>query len=235
MKFLLSLLLTLASAGLSFASSPAPFADGERVVFLGDSITRGGGWHSAVALYYATRFPNQHNIWINAGISGDTAAGALERLEWDVLNHKPDTVVIMFGMNEASRPDLPGLIGSDARVELYRKNVEALLERLKQENVKVVLCAPSPYDSGVKLETAGKPEVAAALARISKVARELADKHGVGFVDFFTPMSKIGADFQKTNPAFTIIGKDRIHPGEMGSTVMASLFLHKFITSGESA
>jgi len=225
MKFLLPLLLTLASAGLSFAANPAPFADGERVVFLGDSITRGGGWHSALALYYATRFPNQRNTWINAGISGDTAAGALDRLEWDVLSHKPDTVVIMFGMNEASRPDLPGPIGSDERVELYRKNVESLLERFKQAKVKVVLCAPSPYDSGVKLETAGKPEVAAALARISKAARELADKHGVGFVDFFTPMSKIGADFQKTNPAFTIIGKDRVHPGEMGSTVMASIFL----------
>ena len=118
--FTTALLILGTFLSVAHAVSPAPFADGERVLFLGDSITRAGGWHSQIATFYATRFPERRITWLNAGISGDTAAGAVQRLQWDVLDRKPSTVVVMFGMNEAARPDLSGAIGSEKRVELYR-------------------------------------------------------------------------------------------------------------------
>lgn len=215
----------LQSAQSSSAAKVSPFADGERVLFLGDSITRGGAWYSLIGLYYATRFPNQKNTWINAGISGDTASGALQRLDWDVLAHKPDTVVIMFGMNECARPDLPGAIGSDERVALYRKSMNDLIVALKRAGVRIVLCTPSPYDATVQFPGEVKPEINAALTKCAQIARELGQKYRIPVVDFNEPMNRIAAEFQKTNPTFTLIGNDRVHPGELGNTLMGALFL----------
>ena len=86
-----------------------PFNNGERVLFLGDSITRAGGWHSIISLFYETRFPERRVTWLNAGISGDTATGALKRLKWDVLDRKPSRVVIMFGINDVNIFQYDGL------------------------------------------------------------------------------------------------------------------------------
>lgn len=209
----------------AYAAEPSQFKDGEKVLFLGDSITRAGGWYSMVSLFYETRFPDRHITWMNAGISGDTAAGALQRLQWDILDRKPDTVVIMFGMNEAGRPDLPGKIGSEDRVKLYHDTMVELVSKLKKAGVQVVLCTPSPSEATAQLPTEAKPEINAGLTRIAQVARELAAEYGLPLVDFNGPMNKIAVDFQKTNPSFTLIGNDRTHPGELGSTLMGSLFL----------
>lgn len=76
----LSLLFALALPARAAAPIPA-FQDGDRVLFLGDSITRAGPWHSLISLYYETRFPERNIEWHNAGISGDTAEGALRRLD----------------------------------------------------------------------------------------------------------------------------------------------------------
>jgi lysophospholipase L1-like esterase len=222
-----AILLCLTSAR---AAAPAVFADGERVLFLGDSITRSGGWHSSISLFYATRFPDKRITWLNAGISGDTSAGALERVQWDVLDRKPDTVVIMLGMNDAARDDLPkelgmGEVGSEERVAAFAKNMRELIVQLTAAKVNVILCTPSPYDATVKLNTPGNPDANQALTHMAAVCRELATEFGVALVDFNGPMNAIHTAYQKTKPTFTLIGGDRVHPGTWGNTVMAHLFL----------
>ena len=226
-KFLAAFLLfaLILATGPLRAVDPAAFADGERVMFLGDSISRSGNWHSLISLFYETRFSGRHITWLNAGISGDTAAGALQRLQWDVLDRKPSTVVIMFGMNECGRSDLPGLIGSDQRVALFRNSMIELVQQLKKAAIHVVLCTPSPSEATAILPTEAKPEINAALTRCAKEARRLAEEQRIPLVDFNGPMNRITADFQKTNPSFTLIGNDRTHPCELGCTVMAYLFL----------
>ncbi len=212
------------------AAAGSLFADGERVLFLGDSITRAGGWHSQIALFYATRFLDRRITWLNAGISGDTSGGAVQRLQWDVLAREPDTVVIMLGMNDAARDDLPGElgmgeVGSDERVAEFAKNMRALVEKLRANGVNVILCTPSPYDVTVKVAAASHAAANDALTRMAAICRELAAEFDLPMVDFNGPMNAIGADYQKTNPNFTLIGGDRVHPGALGNTLMAHLFL----------
>ena len=57
----------------AFAQTVKPFKEGERAVFLGNSITDGGHYHSYIWLYYMTRFPDMPIRVFNGGIGGDTA------------------------------------------------------------------------------------------------------------------------------------------------------------------
>ena len=90
----------LALAAALSALPPQPFVDGDVVCFLGDSITHGGLYHKDIADFYALRFPDRKIKMINCGIGGDTAGGALGRLDWDVLAHQPTVITIMLGMND---------------------------------------------------------------------------------------------------------------------------------------
>lgn len=79
------------------------FKDGDRVCFLGDSITHTGLYHRMIYDYYLTRFPDRTIRFVNAGVAGDSAGGAMSRLQEDVFSKAPTTVVVMLGMNDVGR------------------------------------------------------------------------------------------------------------------------------------
>ena len=66
---------------------------------------------------------------INAGVSGDTSAGGLARLDWSLADH-PDAVILELGSNDMLRAIPP------AETE---KNLRAILARLKAAHVRVLL------------------------------------------------------------------------------------------------
>jgi acyl-CoA thioesterase I len=99
-------LILLLLGGAAFVASSSRLRRGlsadparQGVVFLGDSITAGDGVAPEVT------FPSRLGaalgvpVW-NAGISGDTTAGALQRLDADVLGHRPRVVVVELGVND---------------------------------------------------------------------------------------------------------------------------------------
>jgi len=63
------------------------------------------------------------------------------------------------------------------------------------------------------------------LARFADVVRELASESGASCVDFYEPMDRLNRQMQAANPAFTLVGPDRIHPGAPGHLVMTYLLL----------
>jgi len=89
------------------------------IAFLGDSVTHGCfdifisdeelktkvktelAYHEKVRKIFSLLYPEVPLCIINAGVSGDTAKGGLERLERDVLSYKPDIVVVCYGLNDA--------------------------------------------------------------------------------------------------------------------------------------
>ena len=151
------LLLTAALAfGLSLAAqqAPAPLAKGERVMFLGDSITHGGHYVSFLQLFQALRHPDRPVEIINAGISGQSAPGGIRRLDHDVFPQNPDRVFIMFGMNDVGRhnyasntPDEKTLKNRERALAAYRKNMTELVDKLLAAGKQVVLILPSPTTS----------------------------------------------------------------------------------------
>jgi acyl-CoA thioesterase I len=105
------------------------------VLFLGDSLTAGYGIdpsHAFPAQIQAKIDAKRWNIKvINAGQSGDTSAGGLNRLDWLLKNHV-DILVLELGANDGLR-GLP--------VEVTRKNLQAIIDRTKQRypQVKIVI------------------------------------------------------------------------------------------------
>lgn len=104
-----------------------------RIVALGDSLTAGYGLPEADA------FPVRLQAWlkahgvdaevVNAGVSGDTTAGGLARLDW-ALSGKIDAVLVELGANDALR----GLDPDEAR-----GNLDQILSRLQQRKLPVLL------------------------------------------------------------------------------------------------
>lgn len=97
------LLALLPGCGLALDSLPnIDTAEGETIVVLGDSLTRGPrvGRDQLYTALLDRDLPFQVK---NAGISGDTTAKALDRLERDVLAHDPTIVVVLLGGNDGLR------------------------------------------------------------------------------------------------------------------------------------
>lgn len=210
-------------------SAIPPFKKGERAVFVGNSITHGGHYHSFVWLYYMTRFPDKPITIMNAGIGGESAWDIKDRLDYDVFDRKPTYMTLTFGMNDTGYD----IYWKDNAKELVAQRIEKSLEsyreieaRLLAENkVTKVLIGGSPYDETTKLESFLFHNKNNDILKIIDAQRASARKNGWGFVDFNQPMVKISLEEQKKDSIFTFCRVDRIHPDNDGQMVMAYLFL----------
>ena len=98
-KFLVLVAAVCMAYTTAFAQTVKPFKEGDRAVFLGNSITDGGRYHSFIWLYYMTRFPNMPIRVFNGGIGGDTAYDMNKRLDGDIFSKNPTVLMVTFGMN----------------------------------------------------------------------------------------------------------------------------------------
>jgi len=227
------LLGTLLVAGR--VSMGEPFKDGETVCFVGDSITHGGHYHEFIALYYQTRFPERRIRFVNAGTSGETARGGLARMPEDVIPFRPTTATIMFGMNDVNRGAYPlnpaekNLADQKSALDGYAKNMAELATHLKEDAgvQKLIYITPSPYDQTVMFTNRSNDRLACndGLTRCAEIVRGMAARDKALLVDFHKPMTAFNLERQKEDPSYTIVGGDRVHPGEPGHLMMAWLFL----------
>lgn len=218
--------------GLAVDQPVPAFVAGDRVCFIGDSITHSGYYSDDVLLFYATRLPKARFEIFNCGISGDTALGAARRFEGDVAVHRPTVATILLGMNDARRDlhDETRTSPEDIEkrrqaMEFHAKNMEKLAGQLDAIGCRIIFITPSIYDQTAKLPEKNYWGVNDSLAACAELDRALASRHNGWVVDFNGQMARINADAQAKDPTFTITGADRVHPGEPGHMVMTYLFL----------
>jgi acyl-CoA thioesterase-1 len=124
-----------AALAVMIAPASAPLAQGQplRLVVLGDSLTAGYGLPQEAAfpavLERALRAKGYRVEIANAGVSGDTSSGGLDRLDWSVPDGT-DGVIVELGANDMLR-------GLDPAVP--RQAIGAIVERLKARNIPVML------------------------------------------------------------------------------------------------
>ena len=207
------------------------FQAGERVAFIGDSITHGGHYHSYIWLYYMTRFPNMPLYFFNCGVGGDTADSMDYRLASDVLAKDPTYMTLTFGMNDSgywdtyNREDTEEL--SNKKVEASLKAFDSIVAQMKSWDgeADIVMIGGSPYDETSRFNNDVLVGKNAAICRIIDRQKEVAGQNGWGFVDFNAPMVEIAEAEQVKDSTFCFSRQDRIHPDQDGQMVMAYLFL----------
>ena len=206
-----------------------PFQTGERVSFVGNSITEAGYYESYVWLYYMLHFPDRRISIYNCGIGGDRAKNILARLDADVLEKKPTTICVTFGMNDSGYFEFLWAnadSAAKARVSECRSYFDTIALKLKAyAPAKKIMITSSLYDETVKNPKNYFPKKSQAMSEIAAFQARAAEDNHWGFVDFLHPMTDITLQAQRSDSAFTLTGSDRIHPGNAGHFVMAWLFL----------
>lgn len=119
--------------GVLMLGGMAVQAEPLRILALGDSLTAGYGLAAAdsfpAQLERALRAEGLAVTVLNAGVSGDTTAGGLARLDW-ALADRPDVVIVALGANDGLRAVDPAIT---------RANLGALLEKLRAKGLPVLL------------------------------------------------------------------------------------------------
>jgi lysophospholipase L1-like esterase len=224
--------LPLAQARAQSTRQAPAFEKDQRICFLGDSIFHGGKVHSDLLLFYATRFPEAPLQIFNLGVAGDTAKGALRRLDWELKPHTPHLTVIMFGMNDVGRwlygpgKDSPAILAQRKRLmQEHVQSMDQLTRAVEAMGSRLILCTPTPYDQTTQRKTANALGVDTALSAVADNVRWLARDKGYGLVDFHKEMNRILHEQQAKNPAFTMMDAARVHPNDAGQLLMMYLFL----------
>jgi len=190
----------------------AALAAGERPVMIvgfGDSITgvyyhTGGrrAWTEMLGLALQRVYPQANIATVNAGVSGGNTVTGLARMDHDVLAHKPDLVVIMFGMND--------VVVNTAAV--YETNLRTMVGKCRDLNAEVVLCTPNYVAPGNGARDPDKLGPFAAIVR--KVAQDLS----VPVVDFFAICESVKS---RDARAWTELQSDAVHPNMRGHKLFA--------------
>jgi acyl-CoA thioesterase-1 len=184
-----------ATAAPAPAAAPEPRAARPRIVFLGDSLTAGLGLprEESVPALIQKRLDDDGYEYevVNAGVSGDTSAGGLSRLDWS-LDGNVRVLVIELGANDGLRGLPPAAM---------KKNLAEIITRAKQRGIRVLLTgmeAPPNYGADYT-------------AQFRQVYRDLAREHGVALMPFYLDgVAGVGHLNQG----------DGIHPNSEGSRVV---------------
>jgi acyl-CoA thioesterase-1 len=189
-------LMLIAAPAVAQTPSSAPV----KLVVLGDSLSAGLGLPAADAfpaqLEKALKDKGLNAAIGNAGVSGDTTSGGLDRLDWSVPEGTQG-VILELGANDALR-------GTDPKVT--RAALDAIVTRLKARHVAVLMCgmlAPPNYGADYA-------------AQFNAIYPELAKKYDVPLYPFF--LDGVAADV-KLNQA------DGMHPTAAGVAVIVQKIL----------
>jgi len=186
----------LATAALAVAFAGAPAAGRVPVILdFGDSLTAGYGLPAGEA------FPARLEAWlhhqgiearvVNAGVSGDTTAGGLARLDW-ALADKPDLVILALGANDALRGIEPSTV---------RENLDKMIGKIDASGAKVLLLGMlAPPNWGEEYRRA-----------FDQIFPELARIHHLPLYPFF--LEGVAMKPELNQP-------DGLHPNERGVAVL---------------
>jgi acyl-CoA thioesterase-1 len=197
--------IALCAALTVFLSESAAIARSLNVVAFGDSLTAGYQLPPDEAfparLEALSRQKGLDVTITNAGVSGDTTADGLARLDWSIPDGT-DGVILALGANDALR----GLSPEDSR-----KNLDAMLTRLRERNIPVVLAGIyAPPNMGKDYET-----------RFNPIYAELGKSHGAPLYPFLLDGVVLDSRLKL---------EDGMHPNGEGTKLMAEKFFPVFET-----
>ena len=223
-----TLLLVAFMAGIA-AVNAAPSAlaaglelkKGDRIVFLGDSITAGGvrenGYVTLVGQALAKQHPDLGVEIIGAGISGNKVPDCQKRLQRDVLDKKPSVVLIYIGINDVWHWNRN--VGTTK--EDFEKGLVDLIKRCQDAAARVVLCTPSVIGE----KTDGSNQFDKMLDEYSAISRKVAQQTGADMLDLRQKFLARLTELNKANQEKNILTTDGVHLNDAGNRFVADCVL----------
>lgn len=204
----------------------------QKLLFIGDSVTDcerlkpdgeglfqalGNGYVSFVDAFLQSSYPALGIRVVNKGISGDTVRDLKARWQEDVMEQKPEWLVIMIGINDVWRQfDSPFISDHHVYIEEYQKTLDELVTQTKEIVGNIVLMTP------YFIEPNSEDAMRAKMDAYGQVVSQVAKKHETMFIDTQQAFNKI---LENLYPA--TIAWDRVHPNATGHIVLAKAFLNK--------
>lgn len=197
-----------------------PFASGDKIAFLGDSITELGtknetGYVNLVMAGLAAKGVKAELV--PAGVSGNMSNQMLDRLERDVLSKQPKWMFLSCGVNDApngyeDERKNPGIPLAD-----YVKNITEIVTRSKAAGISVIMLEPTPVVEEPHLANQNEKAYVAEF-------RKIAAKYELPIV----PLNAVFNAYRqaKGNPFERELTKDGTHMSPLGDRLMADVILH---------
>jgi lysophospholipase L1-like esterase len=194
----------------------------KKVIFFGDSITQAGvqptGYITKIGQMLEKQgFKDKFEL-IGAGIGGNKVYDLYLRLEEDVLNKKPDIVVIYVGVNDVWHKATSGT-GTD--LDKFEKFYQALINKMKANNIKVIVCTPAAI--GERTDASNQQD--GDLNQYSKSIRALASKNELQVCDLRKEFQDYNLKNNSENKEKSILTTDRVHLNELGNQFVADKML----------
>jgi len=168
-----------------------------KIIAFGDSLTAGFGLSEKESYPYLLQEKLKadgydHEV-VNAGVSGDTSLGGLERADWVLGQENAKVVILELGANDLLR-GLP--------VAKMKENLDKIIRKAKAKNIKVLLCG-----------MLAPPSMGAEYQRDFMMAfPDLATEHKVEFLPFLLENVALKKELNQA---------DGIHPNADGERIMA--------------
>lgn len=187
------------SAGSAWAGNPV------KILAFGDSLTAGYGLNQGEGftdqLQAALRKMGRDVTVINGGVSGDTSAGGLSRIDW-ALADRPQVVIVELGANDMLR----GIDPANTRA-----NLDGIVTKAKATGAKILLC-------GMKAQRNLGPEY---VRKFDAIYPDIAQKQNVPLYPFF--MDGIVNPDGSANAA--LLQGDGMHPTPEGAALIVKKLL----------
>jgi len=198
-----------------------PLVKGDNIVFLGDSITQGGGGPNGYITVFTKAIQAAHPDFglttVNAGISGHKVPNLQARLDKDVIAKKPTIVFIYIGINDVWH----GERGQGTPKDKYEAGLKDLIARVNAAGARVILCTPTVIGE----KAAGTNKLDAQLDEYSEISRKVAADTKTQLCD----LRKAFLDRLKANnpndQEKDILTRDRVHLNAAGNKLVAQTML----------
>jgi lysophospholipase L1-like esterase len=222
MRYLALLVWACVGSAVVLADEPG-LKKGERIVFLGDSITQGGVGPKGYVTVIKQELEKKHKDLgieiIGAGISGNKVPDLQRRLEKDVLAKKPTIVVIYIGINDVWHGEKDPTKGTSK--EKFKAGLLEIIKKIQDSGARVVVCTPSVI--GEKKDGANKLD--ALLDEYSAISRDVAKETKSQLCDLRQAFLDHLKAKNPDNKEAGILTGDRVHLNEAGNRFVAETML----------
>lgn len=216
-------LLALSSAAFAADEPTVKLKAGDRIVFLGDSITQAGAGPNGYVTMIRQELDKRHADLkievIGAGISGNKVPDLQGRVAKDVIAKKPTLVVIYIGINDVWHGEADPTRGT--MPDRFESGLKEVIGKCRDAGATVVLCTPTVI--GEKLD--GANSLDKKLDQYSEISRKVAKELKLPLCDLRVAFIEHIQANNKDNADKGVLTSDRVHLNQAGNKFVAETML----------